>query len=106
MYAVFPFALRDPDLQGEFDELASVWDRETSIASFVPQKAMHWAYQRIIGKGPPVVPLILERLRDHGPDHWFWALAMITGEDPARGLTTLREATEAWLSWGRGQGLI
>jgi hypothetical protein len=89
-----------------FDELASTWKLETSIQSFMPQKALHWAYQRIIGLGPMALPLILERLRDQGPDHWFWALAMITGEDPAADTTTLQEATEAWLSWGRDCCLI
>lgn len=96
----------DSDLRREFDELASAWERDTSMVSFLPQKAMHWAYQRIIGKGQPVVPIILERLRDRGPHHWFWALAMITGDDPARGTTTLREAADAWLAWGRDRGLI
>jgi hypothetical protein len=96
-----------PDhLRHTFEELAGVWKRETSMAAFMPQKAINWAYQRIIGMGAPVVPLILDRLQTQGPDHWFWALAMITGVDPASGTTTLGDATDAWLEWGRAEGLL
>ena len=94
------------DLRATFDELAAVWKRETSMLAFVPQIAMHWAYQQIIGMGRSVVPLILERLRDRGPDHWFWALAMITRRDAAVGTTSLRDATERWLAWGHEESLI
>lgn len=43
--------------------------------------AMLPSCQRIIGMGPVVVPLILEELRRE-PDHWFWALEMLTEDDP------------------------
>jgi hypothetical protein len=60
---------------------------------------MHPAYQQIIGLGPAGVPLLLREL-EREPDHWFWALRAITGEDPvpeeARG--RLREMAAAWLS--------
>jgi hypothetical protein len=39
------------------------------------------------------------------PDHWFWALEMITGEDPvpvnAYGNTILM--ANAWLEWAKGR---
>jgi hypothetical protein len=102
------FELAEPlmALRATFDELASVWKRETAMMAFVPQKAMHWAYQQIIGMGRPAVPLILLRLRDAGPDHWFWALAMITREDAAAGAGSLREATDRWLAWGHERSLV
>lgn len=63
-------------------------------------------YQRIIGMGPSVVPLILEEL-SREPDQWFWALESITEENPvpseARG--SVPQMTEAWLQWGRQQGV-
>jgi hypothetical protein len=62
--------------------------------------AMHPSYQRIIGLGPAALPLIFNELARE-PDHWFWALKAITGEDPvppsARG--KLRKMTELWLQW-------
>ena len=39
------------------------------------------SYQRIIGLGSAVVPLLLREL-ERQPDHWFWALKAITGADP------------------------
>ena len=66
---------------------------------------LHPAYQRIIGMGWAVVPLLLNELQRQ-PDHWFWALQAITGEEPARGTETLQAAAEAWLNWGREPGLL
>ena len=67
----------------------------------------HPAYQGIIGMGAPVVPLLLALLRDT-PDHWFAALAAISGVDPVpeheRGDVTAMSAT--WLRWGRERRLI
>ena len=45
------------------------------------QIAFVFSYQRIIGLGPKVVPLILVELQKE-TDHWFWALEAITGENP------------------------
>lgn len=64
-------------------------------------------YQHIIGMGWDAVPfLLVEMARE--PDQWFWALEAITEENPvpqeSRG--RVREATEAWLAWGRERGLI
>jgi hypothetical protein len=69
--------------------------------------AMHPAYQQIIGMGREVVPLILREL-EREPDHWFWALKAITGEDPVpeqhRG--RVRAMADAWIRWGREHGLL
>jgi hypothetical protein len=67
---------------------------------------LHPAYQRIIGMGTAAVPFLLCEL-ERRPDHWFWALTAITGADPVkpehRG--KLREMANAWLKWGKEQGL-
>lgn len=91
-------------LARRFAELAEVWQRETALESFVSRKAMHPAYQRIIGLGPAVVPLILRELAERS-GHWFWALNALTGVDPASGAATVPEAREAWLRWARERGL-
>lgn len=93
------------DLAGQFKELASVWRFETKGVPFLITRVAHWAYQRIIGMGPPAVPLILNELAEE-PDHWFWALNAITGEDPADGVDSLDEAAERWLSWGHSNGYL
>ncbi len=88
-----------------FAELADAWRRDTQFVSFAQQRALHPAYQRIIGMGWAAVPLILKELQRQ-PEHWLWALQAITGEEPARNASGLRAATDAWLLWGRERGLL
>ena len=88
-----------------FSELTEVWRRETLLESFVPHKAMHWAYQRIIGIGPVAVPLILSELARE-IDDWFWALSAIVGVDVAEGTDSMDEAARAWLTWGYREGYL
>ena len=68
---------------------------------------MHPAYQEIIGMGWEVVSTLLRELESE-PDHWFWALSAITGEDPVangdRG--DILEMAQSWLEWGRTRNLI
>lgn len=95
----------DANLKRKFDNLAETWKIETQFASTVMEIAMHRAYQQIIGMGSASVPFILHRLEKE-PDHWFWALKAITGEDPVpenyRG--NLKEMTKAWIEWGEKHG--
>ena len=89
-----------------FHRLATEW-RMSREPGDIHQMAMHMAYQRIIGLGISVVPSVLQELKGK-PDHWFWALNAITGEDPvpqdAQG--DLRRMAEAWLEWGRRKGYV
>jgi hypothetical protein len=90
-----------------FLKLAEQWKKETVYLSSVLKKAMHPAYQSIIGLGEPAVPFILEDLK-RDPADWFWALTAITGENPAQEASAgnVEEMAEAWLRWGRERGLI
>jgi hypothetical protein len=100
-------ATRTEDLEPLFRKLADQWRAETAYHSFAHQYALHPAYQRIIGMGPAVVPLILEELRRaHG--QWFWALRAITGVDPVpdEEKGDVRKSEAAWVTWGQRQGLI
>lgn len=85
-----------------FKSLADRWERETRNPSSIDQIVLNDAYQKIIGMGPAVTPLIFERLRRKA-GMWFPALRSITGVDPVsyeqRGdITAMRRA---WLEWGR-----
>ena len=93
------------ELEETFHSLAKQWRKETAHLSFITERAMHVAYQRIIGMGPEAVPLLLRELEAR-PDHWLWALNAITGEDPARPEDNFRSAVEAWIKWGKEQGHI
>ncbi len=88
------------NLEQAFDALADQWRNDTVLLSSVDKMAMHPAYQRIIGLGPQALPLILRELQAR-PDHWFWALHAISGDDPVRPGATFDEAVDAWLKWGR-----
>lgn len=94
-----------PDLEAEFETLADRWETETAFESVVTRKAMHPAYQRIIGLGPTVVPLILRRLARE-PSQWYWALSAITGEDPAADAHDTASAAQAWQDWGMQRGML
>jgi hypothetical protein len=90
-----------------FRILTENWRKERGIASSVTKMVMCPSYQRIIGMGGRVVPLILREMENEGddPDHWFWALEMITGADPvpveAYGDTV--QMAQAWRSWAEGR---
>ena len=88
-----------------FRILAERWQAATGHLSSITQAAMHPAYQQIIGMGPDVVGLLLEELTRQ-PDHWFWALQSITGENPVPppDQGTVPKMAAAWLAWGRQHG--
>lgn len=103
----FPGYSETDDLQDEFARLADEWHAETGHLSSPRQIATHPAYQRIIGLGDRVIPLILSDLRRRGGE-WYWALRYITGQwpvpDDAAG--DVRRMKEAWLRWGETLGHI
>lgn len=93
------------DTDKNFKSLVTQWRSETAHLSSATKASMHPAYQRIIGMGPAVIPLLLREL-EQDPDHWFWALSAITGEDPIkpehRG--RVKQMAQAWLNWGKENG--
>jgi hypothetical protein len=95
-------------LRAHFEALSKQWVAETtSSSSDYWHYVTHWTYQKIVSMGWPAVPLILESLQ-RTPDHWGWALEVITGESPVPmdAAGDLVAITEAWLTWGRARNLI
>lgn len=90
-----------------FDTYAEEWTAQTSHLSVLGRRLMHPSYQKIIGLGRDALPLILSRLLSR-PDHWFWALRSISGEDPVRpeDVGTFDAMRDAWIRWGRKRGLV
>ena len=88
-----------------FHTLAQQWKQETAHYSNIAKKALHPAYQEIIGMGKAAVPLLLAELRRE-PDDWFWALHAITGSNPvpAASAGDVRAMADAWLEWGAEKG--
>lgn len=93
------------EIEQKFLQLAAQWQKETSVMSSISMKSMHPSYQRIIGMGHNVVPLILRELK-RKPGHWFWALTAITGEDPISpdDAGDIEKMTKTWLEFGKRQG--
>jgi hypothetical protein len=91
-----------------FKELAAQWKKETKFVSNITTKSVHLAYQKIIGMGEAAVPLILKDLKDNGPGDWFWALTMITDENPITEeiAGNMKAMTGAWLQWGTNIGYL
>ncbi len=92
-------------IETTFLELTEQWRRETGMLSVTSKISMHPAYQRIIGIGQPVVPLIMREL-EREPDHWFWALSAITGANPVKPEQRgrLNQMAQAWIEWGKANG--
>jgi hypothetical protein len=92
--------------RSKFELLRSQWHKETGLLAFI--NADHQAYQEIVKLGMPVVPILLEEMRDN-PDWWGQALAAITGENPCKfpemsGRLDL--ISKAWVDWGAARGLL
>ena len=88
-----------------FQELRDDWKARTRHLSNTAQISLVFSYQNIIGLGPAAVPLILEELEKE-PDHWFWALEAITGENPVSedDAGDMQASADAWIQWGRKNG--
>ncbi len=98
--------IKSSQLEKEFNSLAEQWYNETRMMSFIRQKVVHTAYQKIIGMGRDALPFIFRELANHRGD-WLWALeAIVRKENPAAGMTTFRDAVQAWLTWGAQKGYI
>jgi hypothetical protein len=98
----------------DFEKLAAEWKKNrTRWRSFAGDLTRDISYQRIVAMGPEAVRFILweikaELLSGNTPDDWFYALWLITKENPvpesAQG--DLVEAGRAWLEWGERKGII
>jgi hypothetical protein len=90
-----------------FRELVEKWRAGTAFISSLTRLAMHPAYQQIIGMGRAAIPLLLRELQST-PDHWFWALTAITGENPVneKDAGNLQKMAETWIEWGRQRNYV
>jgi hypothetical protein len=88
----------------EFKRLASEWEADTAVYSFVSQKVAHPHYRKIINLGKDVIPYLLRDMRD-SPGYWSDALVELTSTDPVPDdAETLDAVASAWVKWGRTAG--
>ena len=95
-----------------FEMLVSKWKKERGITSSITHMVICPSYQRIIGLGEKAVPLLLQQLESelkfNNPDHWFWALRVITNENPVEEADQgdMNRMAKAWIEWGRSSGYV
>ena len=89
----------------KFRDLAKQWRATRNSVGSALEICSNFAYQQIIGMGQDAVPLILRDLEER-TDHWFWALAAITGAKPVKEAHRgrLKLMAEDWLAWAGKQG--
>jgi len=97
-------------LEKLFRERCERWKEDTRHLSSITKMISHPSYLRIIGLagesyGHELERLLLQELQSE-PDHWFAALAAISGEDPVQPEHDFDEAVSAWLEWGRQKEII
>ena len=94
-------------LEERFARLVAQWKSTRGHSSKLQEMALNPSYQQIIGLGEPVVPLLLEEMRER-PDQWDWALRAITGADPVPrdAWGRLNEIAAAWVAWGQEKGYL
>ena len=98
---------RRSEIKKRFDRYADDWKIQTAHLSLLSRRVLHPSYKRIIGLGKEALPLILRQLSSR-PDHWFWALQSISGEDPVKpeDVGNFDAMRDAWITWGRDRGLV
>lgn len=98
---------RRAEIKTCFERYADEWKSQTGHESVMSRRVLHPSYQRIIGLGQDALPFILHRLSSQ-PDHWFWALQSISGENPVSPEDAGRfdAMRDAWITWGRNRGLV
>ncbi len=101
----FPVS-RHNNLVTEFYNLYFQWKQEVKYASTTLEICMNPNYQKIIGMGEKVLPLLFFEIENR-PDHWLWALKAITGADPIQPKSRgkLKEMCRDWLVWAKQQDL-
>jgi hypothetical protein len=90
------------EAEHQFNVLAEQWYLDTLITSSYFDKILHPAYQKILRLDQAAIPLILRELQAM-PNDWFWALRILTDEDPVKPEQAgdMQAMAEAWLAWGR-----
>jgi hypothetical protein len=89
---------RNEEVREAFEHLRDAWYAKSARMGVLRDMVILPEYQRIIGLGRPALPWIIDSMRKE-PHHWSWALTAITGENPAAGSMTLKEAADRWIAW-------
>lgn len=82
-----------------FNILRQKWDEDVQYQSSASKIIEHPAYQTIIALGEPMIPFIIQEVRNDDA-HWFHALRKITGFTPdVGGNYSIANLQRAWVNW-------
>ncbi len=102
-----PLGYREGNSQlvARFRRCTKRWKRETRYMSSIDKIVSHPCYVMIIGMGPAALPLIFKELQTE-VDHWFYALSMITGENPVKDEDAgdMLKMRDTWLTYAGSRG--
>jgi hypothetical protein len=87
--------------------LKTVWENDTLFSSSITEITNHPAYHSVIKLGKEVVPLIIEDLQTTN-NHWFYALEILTGENPIRPnhRGNIELMKNDWVEWANRRNVI
>src|SRR5208337_1296184 len=91
-----------------FEALKEAWHRDTGASSSITVICNSEPYKEIIAMGTEAIPYMLEDMRLNGPDHWFVALYLISGEFPTKpeDAGKMQVMADKWIEWGKANGYI
>jgi hypothetical protein len=95
------------EAEREFNALAEQWVKRRPKGADIPNMVASPIYQSVIAMGDRAVRPILLRLRSES-EHWFYALHVITGDNPVPPAKSgkVAEMVAFWLTWGRERGYL
>lgn len=91
----------------QFEQLFQNWKSETALLSSATAIVNHYAYQKMIQMGEKILPFMFIKLQND-PQHLFYALYQITGENPIPLAHTgnFKLMIADWLNWAVEKGYI
>jgi hypothetical protein len=94
-------------LQQRFDRLVQSWVEDVRFTNSMNRVLSSEPLRQIISLGEPVIPLIFEDLAK-SRRHWFYALHVLTGADPApkSAAGNMEKLRASWLKWGEKHGYV
>jgi hypothetical protein len=106
-HSVFASQLYKRRLDRKFNMLKTVWENDTLFSSSITEVTNHPAYHSVIKLGKEVVPLIIEDLQTTN-NHWFYALEILTGENPIRPnhRGNIELMKNDWVEWANRRNVI
>jgi len=84
----------------KFDELYSKVIKETLFSSSSDRFLENSNFKKITSFGYKIVPAILEEIRKK-PSNIVWALNIITNQKISAKDTSIEEACQLWVNWGK-----